>query len=334
MRERNLVTVIALIAALLFCVPARAADIGTNPPGPTFSLPTLAWGPSTATSLGFNNNFWFSPLSPNESVCVYVYNNNTTNPHPFNAAILVSANPQELTPSDGTWNSAATANLTAGVSPSVAAGFGASISGVALIAVSFSGSTALGGAPDTASVRIIQTQGTCTSSQNFNYSVPNNVAALIPFDANSQSLGQSYNGSGSQTNPVAGQLIAGVNSTASVVKVTGYMDSVTLSTSVADTLTVTWTSNTGTCTETNPLSTRASAGASGGVASQAFTFRVTCTVTPTASVTIVVISLPAGGAFTYDLKGFSIAPNNGNGIQVTSAAVTGTVSASFKWYEK
>lgn len=331
MRKRNLVTVAAL---LLLCASARAADIAVNPPGPVSPLPTLAWGPTTATALGFNNNFWFSPLSPSESVCVYVYNNNTTNPHPFNASILISANPQEQTPSDGTWNTAATANLTAAVSPGVAAGFGASISGVSLIAISFSGSAALGGSPDTASVKIIQTQGTCTSSQNFNFSVPNNVAALTPFQADSESLGQAYNGSGSQTNPVANQVVAGVNSTASVVKVTGYFDSITVSTSVADTLTIQWTSSTGTCTETNPASTRASGGASGGTASQAFTFRVTCAANPTASTAIAVISLPAGGAFTYDMKGWSIAPNNGNGIEVISAAVTGTVSATIKWYEK
>lgn len=332
-RTRNIVTV-AAIAIMLCCASAHASDIAINPTGPVFSLPPLAWGPTTATGLGFNNNFWFSPININESVCVYVYNNNTTNAHPFTASITISANPLEQTPSDGTWSAAATVTPTAGISPAIAAGFGASISGVALVAVSFSGSTALGGSPDTASVKIVQTQGTCTSSQNFNYSVPNNVAALTPFQANSESLGQAYNGSGSVINPTAAQMIAGVNATAGVLKVTGYFDSIELSTSVADTLTITWTSNTGTCTETNPLSVKASAGASGGTTSQAFTFRVVCATPPTASVTVAVISLPAGAAFVYDMKGFSIAPNNGNGIEVTSAAVTGTVSATIKWYEK
>jgi len=67
----------------------RGADVPITPTGPVYIVSgSLAWGISGAN--GFNNNFFFTPLSQNESVCIYVKNNNPTNLHGFSVSVNVT----------------------------------------------------------------------------------------------------------------------------------------------------------------------------------------------------------------------------------------------------
>jgi hypothetical protein len=157
--------VILAVFLLLSSVTLRANDVQISPTGPTFGLTNLQWGITGAN--GFNNNFFFSPLFLNESVCVYVYNNNTTNNHSFSVGISVNGNPLNTTPSDGSWLYLGSTNSVAtGVATGVPGGMGAAVSGAPLVAVNLSNSVVLGGSPDTANVFIVQTTGTCFSGVN------------------------------------------------------------------------------------------------------------------------------------------------------------------------
>src|SRR5882762_10498585 len=90
----------ALLSMILSPHFVCATDIPVTPTGPVFTVPSLIWGQSGPN--GVNNNFFFTPLSLNENVCVYIYNNNPTNTHTVNLNIIVTGNPTAK-PSDGTW---------------------------------------------------------------------------------------------------------------------------------------------------------------------------------------------------------------------------------------
>jgi hypothetical protein len=177
---------IVLVLSLLLClaIPLKANDVQISPTGPTFGLTNLTWGVTGAN--GFNNNFFFSPLFLNESVCVYVYNNNTTNNHSFSVGVSVNGNPQNTTPSDGSWLYLGQTNSVAtGVSTGVPGGMGVTVSGAPLVAINLTNSVTLAGSPDTANVYIVQTTGTCFSGVN-NPNIVNgngvgtNVQGMVP----------------------------------------------------------------------------------------------------------------------------------------------------------
>jgi hypothetical protein len=158
---RNAVTKF-LVLLLFFCAVARSADIPINPQGPTTQLANLTWGQSGTT--GFNNNFWFAPLFLNESLCVYVYNNNATNNHTFSISVSVNGNPNNTTPSDGSWLIMSSTNsIATGISTGSPGGIGLSISGAPLVSVNLSNSNSASGSNDTANVYIVQTTGSCFS---------------------------------------------------------------------------------------------------------------------------------------------------------------------------
>lgn len=188
------IAILLLAAAGLLgigALPSCASDIPINPTGPIYVLNGLVWGNSGPG--GFNNNFWFSPLNPSQSVCVYVYNNNTTSAHTFKTVISVSANPSETAPSDGTWNTAAQwVKMNAPISPGVASNISASVSGAALVAVQFSGATTQSGSPETANVIITQTQGNCFSGQNTSIGSKETTVAFSPLQDNSQTLSNAF----------------------------------------------------------------------------------------------------------------------------------------------
>jgi hypothetical protein len=157
-----------LILGLLIAlspISLRATDNPIYPTGTNFTLSSVAWGNGPQA---FNNNFFFTPLVNSGAACIYVYNNNPTNAHQFNATITGTANAQNRTPSDGTWQfipgnpgAGVVSGGIAPISPGIPVILTASLSGFSQISINLSGSSALGGSPDTASIVIIQTQGTC-----------------------------------------------------------------------------------------------------------------------------------------------------------------------------
>jgi hypothetical protein len=316
------------VLLLLTSAATRGADIPIFPTGPVYRLNSLTWGVSTQP--GFNNNYFFTPLSLNESVCVYVKNNNPTNPHTFTASIVVTPDASNSTPSDGTWQaSAASSNLSAPVSPGIATGIGTSVSGVSQVSINLSASSTQAGNPDTANVTIIQTSGVCFAGNGFISSSPQGVGAFPPIQIVSDGLSQAFYGNGVVTNPTINQVIWQINSNNS--QRTIYLDRIVISSTVAIQVIVNATSTLGTtCGSFTAANEKIlSPTTSSAILSQ------TCAANPTTVATIGTFNIPASGTFTIDLRGFILPLSSLAGIEtLAAAAATGTVSISYFWYEK
>jgi hypothetical protein len=328
--KRNL-TVLALLLSLASF--AGASDIPITPTGPVFQIqPALTWG--TSGPGGFNNNFFFTPINVNESVCVYVYNNNTTNPHPFTASITITGNPTEQTPADGTWQSASFSNLFAVASPGQPAGIGGLVSGAAKVAISFTNSTTLGGSPETASVTIVQTSGNCHSGQNMIFSAPGTVASMPSIQALSEGLSQAYySSSGVVTNPAINQVLLYVNAGLGSRSVYFYKTSVECSATC--TLAFSTITNLGnTCTSN---ATVAPIGMKLSVVNNSTSIQATapCVSNP-ASNDMFILDLAANTPYDFDPSGLIAPANSSNGFEVRmfAALAAGTVKVSMRWYEK
>lgn len=320
----------SLAALSLLCVSRlHASDVPINPTSAVYPISTsLVWGASGTGA--FNNTFFFSPLSPSESVCVYIYNNNTTNAHTFKTSINVTANPSEKTPSDGTWNQAAvTTNMNAPISPGVASNISASVSGAALIAVEFSGASTQAGSPDTASVVVVQTQGSCFSGQNTSSAPSTNAISQEPIQAYSDSLSSGFAGLGMNPSPTGSstQLVV-FNAGAK----TDYFSKLILandSTSAAIFEIGTSTTAGLTCTSTTAYNLKG-----GSSISSTSTVGYLCGTSPTLGGGIAYVVVPATSTVTVDLSGYITTNGNGFAVYYQGGSVTGTLYASAFWYEK
>lgn len=327
---KQLAVALGMFVILALPLPVQGTDIPIFPTGPVFKItPALVWG--TATQPGFNNNYFFTPININESVCVFVYNNNTTNPHAFTAAIQVSGDPSSSGPSTGTWQSAAnSANLSAAIAPGLPAGIGASVTGASQVSINFSASSTQAGAPDTANVTIIQTQGNCFAGNQFIGSAPQTISAISPMQAISDGLSQSFTSSSFVTNPGIGANSLTLN--ANNGSRTLYVDSVLISCSAACSVQVITNSTAGTtCTSNGALNQKVGS----TVASTAIT-NFSCTGAPaTIGVYLTVLFIPASGNIVLDLRGMIIPSGTTNGVSIVmQAALTGTINTIFRWYEK
>ena len=325
---KQIAVVLGMFVLLVLPQPAQGTDIPIFPTGPVFQLNGLVWG--TSTQPGFNNNYFFTPISVSENVCVFVYNNNTTSAHTFTSTIAATGNPRSITPSDNTWNlSANFPSLVAGSAPSQAAGFGASVSGSSQVAIELSLSSTQAGSPDTANIVIVQSVSSCLPGNNFSGSAQQAVNASPPILAISDNLGQAFDAnSGVVTNPVILQDIVNVNVATGSHAI--YFDKVIISCSAACVVNLSSTTTAGsTCSNTGLQSIRTGAGGS-----SAATATQTCTVHPnTASVTPV--NIGANVPFIFDLSGFISVPGTTSGFEVQmQTALTGTISASLFWHEK
>jgi len=315
----------------VLCGVSHGTDIPIFPIGPVFKLPfNPTWGISGPN--GFNNNFFFTPIAQNGSICVYVKDNNTTNAHSFSASILVSADPSNTTPSDGTWTINAATGLISGAAPSGSlSGIGSSISGAAQIAIGFSGSTTLGGSPETATITIIQTQGSCSAGGNFTGSAIQTLSSVPIIQSIAEGLSQAYLATATVVNPTAAQLVLATTQIFSQNPKATYYDRALLSCSAACTLTINQTSNAGTtCNTATVVGLRTPTGLGtitvGGTTS--------CAVVPTVANVVATIFIAAGSTTTVDLRGLIETAGGTTGIDVTSSAFTGSASATFFWYEK
>jgi hypothetical protein len=327
MKRRLIEICLGILLAVSVPQITRGTDIPIFPTGPVFQLKGLVWG--NAGPQGFNNNFFFTPSAVNESVCVYVKNNNTSNPHTFVASITINADANNVTPSDGTWQNIAASSLTAATSPGVTAGIGASVSGVAQVSINFSTSSVQAGSPETAAVSIVQTaNGNCASGNNFVGSAPNTVAATIPLQAVSDGLSQGFVSAATLTNPVGNSLVIHINDNNTPKSL--YFDKVILSCTAACTFTVASTTNLGsTCSAAPAVNMKISSSVAAVALGQS-----ACTGLPT-SFGSFQVDLAANTPFVFDLRGFISPSLTTTGLDVICAlAVTGNVRASLFWYEK
>lgn len=333
MRLLKLILIVKLIfiaAALSVPQVARGTDIPITPTGAVFKFQTTpVWGQSGPG--GFNNNFFFTPINVNESVCVYVYNNNPTNAHTYIASITVTANPSNTTPSDGTWQTVAFSNiLVSPISPGIPSGVGGQVSGVAQVNVGFSGSSVLGGAPDTATVSIVQTTGNCAPGNNFFNNAPLAVSAVLPLQVASEGLGQAFAvPSQTVTNPAGTVTVIHLNTNNRTKSI--FYDKLILLCSANCSMSIIGTTGLGgTCVGLTNSNLKINATLSTA------TVEGTCTTDPTSTGTIIgPFTFPANTPTTIDLRGLIAPAGTPTGVAlIMSAALTGTVNASFFWYEK
>lgn len=334
-RRRNIVTVVAFFAALFCCASARANDIQINPTGPVFRVnnQTLAWGITGGG--GIQNNFFFSPLSPSEYVCTYVYNNNPTNQHGILVTINITANVLSTGPSDGTWNfmtGGGGANQ-AQPFPSPALIIGSYVSGAGLVSVNISGTSTQAGSPDTANLFIVQTQQPCAAVRGNSSSQSTTVSALPAILNISDSTGLAFSANATMTNP-AGSLAAATifqTNTGSSAAIQAYLDSVTISCTATCTVQLNNTATAGTC---SAVASIPSMNVLLGTGSN-MVFSQACTVQPALNATPYKVWVIAANTPTIlDLKGFVIGARSLNGFAFTPANFTGTINVSLQWWEK
>lgn len=336
MKLRNLFfsALIALVCPLLI----KGADIPVTPTGPVFKFSNaLTWGISGAG--GFNNNFFFTPLSLNESVCVYIKNNNPSNPHTFTASIVTHSDPANISPSDGTWLVASgSAGMNAGASPGISAGIGANVSGVAQVSINLSNSNTQAGSPDTASLTIIQTSGSCFAGGNFFQSNTSTVGASISaLQSVSDGISQAYLVQNTVANPASNanllNVLQPVNPTRTI-----YMDRVVITTTGAiPELSINGITVAGTGCTTTPSVDNEKIGANQTTATAIATAGCTGGLTPISGWQINP-SMTANSTLVLDLRGVIVVPAGaGFGLSVSNSglgAITGSVSITFFWYEK
>lgn len=328
MKRLKLILGVLLAAGILSVAPfAHATDIAIYPTGPVYRLTGLVWGTSTVP--GFNNNYFFTPLNLNESVCVYVRNNNPTSSHTFTASIVITSDPSNTTPSDGTWQAAASsANISAAISPGLGGGIGASVSGVSQVSINLSASTVQAGSPDTANVSIVQTSGNCFSGNQFIGSAPQTVNSVEPIQTISEGLSQSFSlnavGNGVPVNNINAEVNA--NSGARTI----YMARVNISSTVTQTLQIIQVATTGTgCGGGGAINLKFGS----PVTSTSLTAS-TCTVQPTFGSVIYNFNILANTNVILDLSGVILTGGTTQGIAVLTSLNTGVVNTQFFWYEK
>lgn len=328
--RKNIVRIFALaVLAGIFGLPSRATDIPLYPVGPVTTIANISWGGSGPGN--FNNNYYFVPATSNESVCVYVYNNNTTNAHTFLGQMSISGNPSANAPSDNTWTVISNAtSITAYTAPGTPAGIAANVSGAAVVSFGFTLSSAAGGSPDTATIRIIQTAGACPGGRNFvggTSTLPS--MSVPPIQAYSDSMAASFSASsGVVTNPaiLSGLIHANVNT----APTSDYFDRAMLSCSAACIINIRPTTSLGTtCTAISAQNQRINTTGSNTTTNQQ------CTVQPSGTGLFMTLHLAAGIPVTVDLRGYIAQGSSGTGIQIEmNTALTGTASAVLFWYEK
>lgn len=324
------------VLALLAACGIDAADIPIYPTGPVYSFPAtstgqLTWGISGPG--GFNNNFYFVPLAVNESVCVFVKNNNTTSAHPFTGQITIQSDPSNTTPSDGTWQPILINGFNAPASPAQAVGMGAVASGVAKVAISFSNSTTLAGSPETANVILLQTQGNCFTGNQQVGSAATLVAAGSPLQTISEQLNQSFVSATTVTNPGAASNVLAVNSNNSTRNI--YFDHVILTAgATAANLSLQMVNSKGTTCGAGSSSQINNIGfvSSSVTAVQAGA----CTVNPAAVGPAVAVNVPVNSSILVDLRGYIASDSATYGLEIINitAIAAGLVSAAFYWSEK
>lgn len=324
-RIAKLLAVLALLSAPICTL---GADIPIFPTGPVYKLPSNpVWGVSGPT--GFNNNFFFTPLSQNGSVCVYVKNNNTTNPHTFTASIVVTSDPNNITPSDGTWQVAASSSgILSATSPGLPGGIGVNVSGVSQVSINFSASSTQAGSPETASVTISQTQGNCFAGNQFIGSAPQTTASVTPLQAISDGLSQAFEQQFSATNPTTGVILLNINSSSG--KNSLYFNQLQVSCTATCQLVIATSTSLGTtCGGLTPVNKKIGSSVTSSSVSQN-----NCAGAPTGTTFYNGLAIGAGNNVTLDLRGFIGPAGAVTGIQIQAVAFTGTVAGFMDWYEK
>ena len=147
-----------VVLAVVACCIGHASDVLISQRGPYLSLAyKAAWGSSGQG--GTDNNYIFTPLDPNQGMCLFVSNNDTSS-HSFTLAVYQTGDPNVVSYSNSAGRFAQ--NSIVGTISPVGAGSTASAfvhsSAAARVSVNISGSSGSG----TADIYIVETSaGSC-----------------------------------------------------------------------------------------------------------------------------------------------------------------------------
>ncbi len=146
------------ILALVACCIAHAADVLISQRGPYLSLAyKAAWGNSGQG--GTDNNYIFTPLDPNQGMCLFVSNNDTSS-HSFTLAVYQTGDPNVVSYSNsaGRFAQNSIVGTISPVGPGATASAFVHSSAAARVSVNISGSSGTG----TADIYVVETSsGSC-----------------------------------------------------------------------------------------------------------------------------------------------------------------------------
>jgi len=152
-----------LITLLLFLsvLPIQAADLYIRDRGAYLTLARgVSWAGTGINS--FNNTYLFTPLNPDQGICVFVRNNNPTNAHTFALAVYQTGDSSVMSYALDSGKFIQD-TVQGAVSPTPAASTTCvyvHANAAARVALVFTGGGALAGTPDTADIFLVQTNHT------------------------------------------------------------------------------------------------------------------------------------------------------------------------------
>lgn len=155
--------VASLLCLASIFTSGQAVDIRLGQIGPYADFARSApWG---ATGNGnTDNSYIFAPITPQETTCVFIANNNKTSPHTFTLAFRTTGDPLNKTylsvgATQGHWKNVSL------ITDTVIAGgvnnYSFSSPSSAWAQVEVSGTSAQSGSPDTADIYVVQSSGNC-----------------------------------------------------------------------------------------------------------------------------------------------------------------------------
>ena len=347
---RSLFRLCAGSLLLFFAAAAGAQDVRTN----CSQNSTCTLTPAGGISWAAGNLTWvFKPINPRVSVYIFVHNLNPTSAH-TSQTIQVFQTPfsQDQAPSlsnnSSSWTQdTVTQNGTPGASCNSvnakvetapgAVGLGScyvTTLFAAQVAIKISGAAAASGSPDNFELAIVQETGIPQGQQPGGSAGPLNSlnagsSTTSPIMTVSDFLSQSYTlNAPVLTNPVISEDVLLLDPNAG--NRTLYLDRMVLTASAAATITFQATTTAGSgCTSVTPVNLKGAGGgastASGGQ---------NC-ASHGAGSTLATYFIPANQPVVIDLRGFILPAASTNGLDIImGAALTGTISAQFFWYEK
>lgn len=177
---------------------------------------------------------------------------------------------------------------------------------------------------------------TCAATMVYQFSgAPTEISALSPVLQTSRATSSSFVAETSTTNPGANAQLLNVWPDGTAGAPTTYYEQLVLGSSVAVQVNVVLISTQGsTCTAVTATNLH---GNNSGITSTPPLSQVfsSCTVAPTSVRNLYSIFVPAGDTRVIDLTGLLFEPASGGGISIqAAAAVTGTVTASLRFFER
>lgn len=150
--------------ALLPCLALSSlaqVDIRLNSRSPYVDVGRgLVWG--TSGRGGIQNNFLFTPINPDQGICVFVANNNPTNSHAITLQVFQTGDSQQssYTGTTGRFVQDTLSNSITSVAAASMVSTYVHTNAAATAVISISGTSSAAGTPDTADVFLVQTSHT------------------------------------------------------------------------------------------------------------------------------------------------------------------------------